>query len=192
MSKRPQNKKQTYLKARVAELKAMTQDGTPWVFLCGASLIDYLAKLVGLPGREGYKDFIKKYMANVDPRYATFQYKNKKEKLPDQMYSILRCGLFPDDIAKKKINKKSLAVRKRSIALFHKFREPSRVHLNSYSSGKIKDAATFLAEDFIEDLDKTVDHIFAEAKKDKTLKAHINKWWTDYPPIMDEPDIRKK
>ena len=36
---------ETYFTGQIDDLKRMSADGTPWVFLCGSAVIDYLSKL---------------------------------------------------------------------------------------------------------------------------------------------------
>lgn len=83
-----------YFKGRARELRNIADNGTAWVFVGAAALIDYLAKLVdGKDNKaKGYKKFIRTYMKRVRPQYRTFTYKNGKQDLDVQMYHI---GYFP-------------------------------------------------------------------------------------------------
>jgi hypothetical protein len=78
--------------------------------------------------------------------------------------------------------------RLRSIVLCHR-KESKRKnlpHLSQYSSGKISDAAVFVAEDFGKDLKKAVKLIFSSQAK--TINPEITKkmkdWVKKHPPIM--------
>jgi hypothetical protein len=65
-----------YFAARSGELLKSCSDGNAWVFLCGSAMLEYLAKIVNgsdLKG-EGYKRFIREYLADVRPAYRDFKY----------------------------------------------------------------------------------------------------------------------
>lgn len=178
------NSAEEYFKGRARELRNIADDGTAWVFVGAAALIDYLAKLVdGKDNKaKGYKKFIRTYMKRVRPQYRTFKYKNGKQDLDVQMYHILRCGIVhsfsfvPDNIAKNQ------GGRERSIALCH--RKSGLTHLSKYSGGKFTDAAVFVAEDFVEDLSQVIEYIFSKAKTNKSLTRRIKRWLKKHPPIQ--------
>ncbi len=167
----------------------------PWVFLSAASMIEYLSKLVNGSDlkSEGYKQFIKDYLAQVRPEYASFTFRNGRADLPEQMYHILRCGivhnysLIPDAISRTK------GGRDRSIVLTHRGR--GYTHLGRFSKADAPDAVVFVAEDFIEDLNKVVGLIFSSAKKDDSIKHNIESWLKEHPPIEGivdtETDLKK-
>ncbi|MBI5100569.1 MAG: hypothetical protein HZB33_01845 [Nitrospirae bacterium] len=173
-----------YFIARIEELRRMCSDGTPWVFVCAATMIDYLSKLTNGAdkGGDGYKAFIRDYMAQVRPEYAMFIYDDGNQDLPVQIYHIFRCGIvhsfsfIPDQRASAKDG------RKRSIVLSHK--REGLGHISKYSSANAPDSCNFVAEDFIDDLAKTIHTVFAKAKADNNLKDKIELWLTRYPPIM--------
>ena len=118
---------EAYFTGRIDDLKRMSADGTPWVFLCSSAVIEYFSRLAAgkNDGAEGFKRFVKAYMP---PAYLTFKYRSGLADLPEQLYHVLRCGivhsfsLIPDTKAK------SSGGRNRSIVLSH--HEP---HLSSYS-----------------------------------------------------------
>jgi hypothetical protein len=124
---------EAYFRLRIDELKQMIPAGTPWVFLCGTAVIEYLSKLaVGKDdGGRGFKKFVTDYMPDG---YRNFKYKSGADDLPLQLYHILRCGivhsfsLIPDPNATR--NKGRI----RSVVLSHD--EP---HLTSYSSTAASD-----------------------------------------------------
>lgn len=173
-----------YFAGRTQELLAACNDGTAWVFVFASTLVEYLAKLVNGQNttRQHYIQFIKDYMAKIRPEYATFSYQNGNQDLPEQMYHILRCGIVhsfsfvPDQQAMNS------GGRERSIVLSH--RTAGRPHLSSYSSVKAPDAAIFVAEDFVEDIEKAIRHIFSDARSRADLKANIETWLSTHPPIM--------
>jgi hypothetical protein len=178
------NDAQSYFSARTRELLGICNAGDPWVFVCASTFIEYLAKLVNGrdDGAEGYKKFVTNYLAKVRLEYHTFTYKSGEQDLPVQMYHVLRCGivhsfsLVPDDRAIRKRG------RLRSIVLSH--RASGDTHLSPFSSANAPDAAIFVAEDFVEDLQKAVTYLFLQAKADAALTSNIRTWLNDYPPIV--------
>lgn len=162
-------------------------------FIVPCSFIDYLSKLYKGGGGENYKKFIKEIMSEVNPKYIEFEYKGENEKpikdLPVQMYHILRCGivhsfsLIPDKTAKDN------GGRKRSIVLgFNEDKEKYK-HLDNYSDKDITDACIFILDDFISDLNKSIEVLFAKAEKknedgsNSDLERHILDWVKKYPLI---------
>ncbi|MEA5139519.1 hypothetical protein [Arcicella rigui] len=153
-------------------------------------LIDYLSKLYdksNSSGSDKYKNFINEIMAEVNPKYKTFRYTinydtDEKNNLPTQMYHVLRCGfvhsfsLIPDNKAKGK------GGRDRSIILG--FKEDNNLnHLDNFSCEGVRDACLFILDDFISDLDKSIDILFEKVNNDENLKKHILKLVSDYPYI---------
>src|SRR6266478_5937776 len=88
-------KAEKYYLKRIGEVKTIAKKKNPWAFACASILLDCLAKVVlGKDRRgKGYISFVKRYLAQANPTYKSFQYKNGKQDLPRQMYSILRCGI---------------------------------------------------------------------------------------------------
>lgn len=169
-----------YFKARVKEIKCISKKVNPWGFVCCSAFIEYLVKATngGESGREKYKDFIIKYLSQIDDRYTNFKYHDGKQDLPVQMYHILRCGIIhsfsfvPDNLALGN------GGRIRSILLSHK-----DVHLTPYTE-KEYDSVIFNAMSFANDIEKLVDLIFNDiAEKDDTVKKNILQWYEKYPPI---------
>src|SRR5262245_13667263 len=80
---------------RLAELPALYPSGSPWVFLCAAALVEYLAKLVDGTdnGGRGYKCFVRNWLSSIRPAYLSFRYSAGQCDLPEQMYHVLRCGI---------------------------------------------------------------------------------------------------
>jgi hypothetical protein len=167
-----------YFECRLNELNAMCSDGTPWVFLCGSALIEYLSKLAKGDdgGGAGFKEFVTKYMPQ---RYRDFQYESSDCDLPVQMYHVLRCGivhsfsLIPDTRAKKH------GGRDRSIVLSH-----TDPHLSCHSSLTAKDACVFNAEQFILDIEQAAKKLFDDAAQDAVLAGNITRWLRKHPPIV--------
>lgn len=181
-----------YFRKGVNDLRRACADGTPWVFLCASAFVEYLSKLVDGEDKGGnaYKKFVKDYMSQANPLYRDFVFKNGERDLDVQMYHVLRCGivhsfsLIPNDRARKADG------RDRSIVLCHaKERdEYGWKHLMQYPPPGIEttvdDAAFFVAEDFVDDIAKVTELIFAEAVGDRILRGNIEKWLCAQPPII--------
>ena len=190
-------KAEPYFKTRIGELKKLSRDKNyvnPWIFVCASAFIDYLAKIAYGKDmqRRGYISFISDYLSKINPKYRTFTYKNGKRDLPAQMYHVLRCGilhsfsLIPDQKTKKDNDG-----RDRSIVLCHaEERDREKwFHLMPFPTEKmtspnIKDSVLFVAEDFIDDLEKVVDIVFRDASTNLTLRENIEKWVISFPPIQ--------
>lgn len=180
---------ETYFKARAREVQRILKDGTPWGFLCAAAFLDCLSKLVTGKdrGKQGYKDFVQKYLKTINPKYASFRFISGEMDLPKQLYHVFRCGivhsfsLIPD--------KQSLAQggRLHSIRLCHQ--KEAKVkgisHLSNYSKGVTTDACLFVAEDFGKDLGKVVKLIFSSRAKgiDADITKNMKQWVNQKPPI---------
>ena len=168
---------ETYFARQIADLKRMIADGTPWVFLCGSAVIDYLSKLADgkNDGGAGFKRFVNTYMPTG---YRIFKYKSGAADLPDQLYHVLRCGivhsfsLIPDAQARSK------GGRDRSVVLSHD--EP---HLSAYSSVNAPDACCLRADRFVDDLESAMKKLFADAATNAGLAAKITAWLAQHPPI---------
>lgn len=180
-----------YFCDRLSELRTIAGRGDPWIFLCASAFIEYLAKMAhgGPIGAEGYKKFLRTQFFTVCPQYASFKYTHRKADLADQMYHVLRCGiihsfsLFADNTARK------YGGQDRSILLGHR-ESDRRSHLSNIVNRHRKpklDAALFIAEDFVEDIAKVTDHLFAESRRRTTagrdLRKNIRTWVANYPPI---------
>jgi hypothetical protein len=184
-------KTETYFKNRVGELRALAQRGDPWVFLCASSFLEYLAKieLGKTTTSTDYKNFLTNYLFKVCPAYGAFRFHSGAQDLAEQMYHVLRCGvvhsfsLFADPAAKTKHGG-----RDRSILLAH--RGSGQHHLANYVKQRTKpqvDAAVFVAEDFVDDVGKVTEFLFAQARKrnmtGKRLRNNIQTWVKSYPPV---------
>lgn len=177
----------SYFLNRATELRRMCAHVDPWVFLASSAFLEYLAKLANGKdvGREGYKDFILQYLAQVRPLYRDFTDMNGLRDLPVQMYHILRCGivhsfsLIPDKMAS------SAGGRERSIILCHaKERDDNGwTHLMQYKSPRVNDAALFVAEDFTVDIEKATHLLLCKARTDTALCGNIEAWLKNHPPI---------
>ncbi len=184
-------KTETYFKNRVTELRSLAERGDPWVFLCASSFLEFLAKLeLGkATSSTDYKNFLRNSFFKVCPAYAGFRYRSGSLDLAEQMYHVLRCGivhsfsLFADPLAKA-----NHGGRDRSILLAH--RSSRQGHLTNYVNQRTKpriDAAVFIAEDFVDDVSKFTDFLFAEARKrtiaGRRLRSNMQTWMKTHPPI---------
>jgi hypothetical protein len=179
-----------YFKARVKEVQHILEDVSPWGFVCAAAFLDCLSKLVAGQDnkRKGYKDFVKDYLAKINPSYATFKYKSGSKDLPEQLYHVFRCGIVHQFSLVPDQQSLNSGGQLRSIILCHR-KESKRKnlpHLSQYSSAKISDAAVFVAEDFGKDLKKVVKLIFSSQAKTITpeITEKMKDWVKKHPPIM--------
>lgn len=176
-----------YFLDRAEELLQDCKAGTPWVFLSASAFLEFLTKLANgrETTREDYKRFIEDYMSRVRPEYKNFRYKSGTEDLPVQMYHVLRCGIIhsfsftPDEDAVRR------GGRARSIVLCHEpeAKRKGLAHLMQYSGPQNLDAALFVAKDFVRDLQETIKLVFNDSKTDPALRANIETWVKQYPPI---------
>lgn len=111
-----------FLRGRLEEMRPWLPSQGAWVFVCAASFLEYLAKIVDGRdrGARGYKAFIRDWLTRIRLAYRTFRSRSGETDLPTQMYHVLRCGmvhsfsLIPDDRARIK------GGRDRSIVLCHR------------------------------------------------------------------------
>jgi hypothetical protein len=184
------NQIEQYFKARAKEIQSILKDVSPWGFVCAAAFLDCLSKLVAGQDnkRNGYKDFVKNYLARINPSYASFQYESGSKDLPEQLYHVLRCGIVHQFSIVPDQQSLNSGGRLRSIVLCHRKESKRRnlPHLSSYSSEKISDAAVFVAEDFGRDLKDTVTFIFSSQAKaiNPEITKKMKEWVKKYPPIM--------
>jgi hypothetical protein len=173
---------ETYFTAMIPGLGKMCCDGSPWVFLCGAAVIEYLSKLAyGGGGRKNFINFIKEYLPGP---YAEFKYMSGQQDLPEQMYHVLRCGivhsfsLIPDEQGKEN------GGRDRSIALSH---DISEGHIKSVDTKNgAKDACCLNAYEFVADLASAMRKLFEAARTNTEVKTNITNWLTKFPPIAGD------
>jgi hypothetical protein len=185
-------KTQRYFLDRVSELSSLATRGDPWVFLCAACFIEYLAKMAYNKSTTAndYKAFLRDYFFRACPKYAAFTFASGQTDLAEQMYHVFRCGVvhsfsvFPDPQAR------SRGGRTRSIIFAHRNTAEGGKHLDNWVNNRRKpklDAALFVAEDFVEDIGKVVNFLFAASRKRTTsarqLSQNIQGWNSLYPPI---------
>lgn len=173
-----------YFLGRCNEIISMSNTGDPWIFVCGSAMIDYLTQMTtGQSGRVAYINFVDNYFKEINPAYKEFEFANGQKDLPTQMYVILRCGIVHKFSFVPGAQEISNGGRERSILLAHEKNGHIDAHLTSYTKDGM-DSALFIAEQFAKDIKSVVEFIFSRAIEDTTLKENIEKYLSDYPPIM--------
>jgi hypothetical protein len=100
------------------------------------------------------------------------------------MYHVLRCGIVHSFSLIADKQAKRDGGRDRSIVLAH--RASGRKHLEACVDGRRNpklDAAVFVAEDFVADIEKVTNSIFAQSCTNKKLRLNMKTWWKVHPPI---------
>lgn len=173
-----------YFIQRSDELITLSLRGDAWIFLCGASFIDYLSSMIkGDSTKEKYKSFIVEYLSLVNTNYKDFTYQNGSKDLPTQMYVILRCGIVHSFSFVPKQREINNGGRIRSILLAHEMN--GHTHFERYTNDGM-DSVVFTAEQFSKDLKELVEIIFQKALIDTNLANKILKYITSYPPILGQ------
>jgi hypothetical protein len=184
------NEIEQYFKNRIQELKQIAARGDPWVFLNASSFIEYLAKMRlgrGTTAKD-YKEFLKTFFFQICPHYKTFKYRSGKLDLADQMYHVLRCGIVHSFSLFADSRGQSQGGRHRSIVLAHRLE--GKAHLSHFVDNRRKpkiDAVIFVAEDFVEDIERVTEALFNDSKKrtpgGSQLRHNIRRWVKQFPPI---------
>ncbi|HTW93971.1 MAG TPA: hypothetical protein VMD30_04195 [Tepidisphaeraceae bacterium] len=173
-----------YFADMIPSLFRIACDGSPWVFLCGTALIEYLSKLAyGQDGGRYFIQFVKDFMS---PRYRNFCFDSGSKDLPEQMYYVLRCGvvhsfsLFPNEQGANK------GGRERSIGLSH---DTAEGHIKMVKkTPNAPDTCCLNAFEFVADIAASMRELFERAKFDPTLAQNITIWVSAHPPIAaDSP-----
>jgi hypothetical protein len=183
----PIDKAREYLVAEINSLRHIK--GTVWVYVCAATMLDYLASLsIGAPAkRQNYIDFIRDHMR---PAYKNFEYARQHQKpgtgsipsemtkqdLPEQMYYMLRCGLVHGfslvPTQKELLNggrDRSITINSRADAL-----KDEKTHLEPFNKPPlINDSVYFVDEDLLDDLVAAVNHLFADVTKHPKIKKRL-------------------
>jgi hypothetical protein len=177
-----------YFQDRVCELRTLAERGDPWIFLCASSFIEYLAKMAyGEPcGAKQYKEFLRTQFFVACPEYASFKYASGNLDLADQMYHVLRCGVVHSFSLFADARGLQNGGRNRSIVLGHRRRGRSHLYHVVHRKPQL-DAALFIAQDFVEDIARVTNHLFAESRKrtpqGRDLRKKIQNWVAAHPPI---------
>ena len=158
-------------------------------FVVPCCFLEYLAKLYYgriLPNdnkandKSIYLKFVNEIFIETNPKYKTFEYDNREIKLGDQMYLILRCGIV-HAFSLTPNRRRNTVGKLRSIILADKNDELE--HLANFSNEFVEDSCIFKLEEFINDLDKSLDSLFHKAESDMTIAKNITDWTDDYPFI---------
>lgn len=162
----------SYISNHCKALLKTAEQSDPWVFVCAASMIEYLAKMTG--HGKSYSSFISTYLANVDCRYRDFKYLDASQNLPEQMYFVLRNGLIHSFTLKpNRIN----SGKTNSILLSH-----TDEHFSHRTDNNL-DACVFNAYSLVNDLCALIDNIYESAKTDNNLNEKIKCFWLQNPPL---------
>lgn len=187
------NNARDYLVAQIQSLRHIR--GTVWVFVCAATMIDYLASLEnGAPaGRKRYIGFIKDRMR---VEYCNFEYIGRYRRagtgvrewgtyipreitkcdLPEQMYYMFRCGLVHGFSLVPSSQEKTNGARARSIALSNRkdASKDGKNHLDNYVKAPyIADSAYFVDEDLLDDLIAATTSLFADTSKHQNISKML-------------------
>lgn len=187
-----------YFLDRVDELRAIS--GTPFGFAGTCILIEVLSRFTigtgkGKSGRIDYEQFVSNWLPK---KYSDFKYskrvmppgKDEMDKyLPTQMYCILRCGLVHNLSFVAGNSEIANGATDRSIWMLSRkgADELGLKHLDPFQQvgpPVVEDAALFVAEDFLEDIENAIRSIFAKAESDEELKDNIAKHVSDRCPIL--------
>src|SRR6266850_1161838 len=84
-----------HFRNRLSELRDVARIGSPWIFVCASAYVEYLARLEkgSVTSGDDYIEFVKQWLAKVNPAYKAFTFKSGMQDLPEQMYLVLRCGV---------------------------------------------------------------------------------------------------
>jgi len=173
-----------YFIDRSDEIITLSLRGDPWIFLCGAAMIDYLTNMTtGDSNRTKYIEFVKDYFSEVNLLYKDFQYQSGANDLPTQMYIILRCGIVHSFSFVPNQQGITNGGRTRSILLAHE--KNGYAHFESYTKNGM-DSVIFTAEQFSKDIKSVIEIIFNKAQTNQQLQTEIINYVTGYPPILGQ------
>lgn len=195
-----------YFLDRCAELQNDCRNGTPWVFICAAVLLEYLANLVIEPNRDDsspkndlvrYTEFITNWLCLVREKYVTFEFDSEsdgesgktKQDLPLQMYCVLRSAMV-HSFSMIPTTALWTAERLASATSPTKFGRRGSIVIAHASSGYAhlsnhpkQDSACFIAEDFVKDIRSVVLLIYEHAQQNEELKNRIVGAYNRRPPV---------
>lgn len=164
-------KSHSYIKNHCKALLKTAEQSDPWVFICSASMIEYLTKMTGC---ELYSSFVSTYLSKVDCRYRDFKYIDATQNLPEQMYFVLRNGLIHSFTLKpNRVN----SGKTNSILLSH-----TDEHFSHRMDNNL-DACVLNAYTLVNDLCAVIDIIYESAKTDNDLNEKIKIFWQQNPPL---------
>lgn len=189
----------SYLHARLDEIEPLMT--TPWGFICACILIELLARMVNGIGRgkltrQQYEAFVVEWMDDYGPQAEhPFKYNStvvrltnsseppeaEEKSLATQMYCIMRSSMVHnlslvagDSELRSGGVDYSIHLTDRKTALAQGLK-----HLQNYDN----DAAVFVGEDFLDDIGKVIDKVFAAAEADDALKANMASHLSSRTPV---------
>jgi hypothetical protein len=195
-----------YLQDRIKELKFRADSNVkinndyvndnPWSFIEAVSFIDFLATHVNNKKSTGtiYKDFIKTYMyPNNEPIIFA---NNKKCKLSDIIWNILRCGGlhnfsfcpydWEDKIENNDFYRNTIILTNRKNKSKKKHKDIVKINLNDNKT-QMYEGIIIVAEDFVEDIELAVNTIIKQfnshSNNYKDLKQKLKDSFETCPPI---------
>ncbi|HEY9756046.1 MAG TPA: hypothetical protein V6C97_12845 [Oculatellaceae cyanobacterium] len=198
---------QGYYQARINDLKCFSKYGTPWDFVGGAMLIEWLANLAEPPDRQSsplqhpyFVDLVTENLAH----YAAFEFQTPLASLRDpsettlkylplQLYLVLRNPLVhsfsmlptnrePGYVPPTNPTSYRQLDRSRSIVMCHRGVTSTRwdgEHLALVEG----DRCQLRSPDFLEDLDDLVTSIFSKAGQDPILADRIHERFNRRRPV---------
>lgn len=200
----------SYFLNRIDELANDCKQGTPWVFINAAVLLEYLTNLVIDPLKPHPNDDSKKVSKTDAERYIEFingdwlpdSYKEfsygeehdgvdgkTKKDLPLQMYCVLRSAMVhsfsmtPESSlwsSEKRENSTSLMKYARQGSIVICHESSGNTHLSNYPK---QDAACFVAENFVSDIRYAIEKIFEVAGSNAEVKERIRRVMEARPPL---------
>lgn len=174
---------------------------TPWGFICACILIELLARMVNGIGRgkltrQQYEAFVVEWMDDYGPQAEhPFKYNStvvrltnsseppeaEEKSLATQMYCIMRSSMVHnlslvagDSELRSGGADYSIHLTDRKTAAAQGLR-----HLQNTGN----DAAVFVGEDFLDDIGKVIDKVFAAAEVDDALKENMAKHLSIRTPV---------
>ncbi len=199
-----------YYQARVNDLRLFSEHGTPWDFVCGAMLLEWIANLTDpdpnrswlLPQikRPYFVDMVTKWL----PDYAEFEFetllvdiddntKKTRRYLPLQLYLTLRnplvhsFSLIPTDQARDYVPPETTTScrklgRPGCLVLGHQDKMEKRGDGKHLALLK-EDRCLLRSPDFVEDVGDLITACFEEAKGDVDLNDRIRKRFQERRPV---------
>ncbi|CAN5442529.1 hypothetical protein BH11CYA1_BH11CYA1_10510 [soil metagenome] len=189
----------SYLQDRVAEIEPLMT--TPWGFICACILIELLARMVNGIGRgkltrQQFEAFVVEWMDEYSPDAEhPFKFNSpvvrlasspepaqpEEKSLATQMYCIMRSSMVHnlslvagDSELRSGGADNSIYMTDRKTA-----QEQGLSHLQNYQN----DSAVFVGEDFLDDIGKVIEKVFAAAEADEALKANMAKHLSIRTPV---------
>lgn len=188
-----------YFVDRIGELEHDCRNGTPWVFINAAVMLEYLSNLVVDPvGKTDCARYLEFINADWLPAaYKEFLYITEhdgvdgptRQDLPLQMYCVLRSAMvhsfsmipestFWPDKRRATSTSPTKYARRGSIVICHA--SSGNEHLSNYER---QDAACFVAEPFVADIRKAIEKISEKANDDESLRERVEQVVNARPPL---------